>query len=172
MKQKGFTLIELLVVTAIVGVLASVILISLNEAREKGRVAVAVANMRQVATAIQLYYSDTGKYPSDCDRSCTSNTDPFLKPLGVTGWNGPYMSLWDKRHPWNGHLSYFYTSQTGPVIFLDDDAPTSGGNDNTGLVPTSSMQRIDAILDDGNLLSGKVQQASTAGEVTYQLYWH
>lgn len=61
--QKGFTLIELLVVIAIIGLLASVVLLSLNSARQKSRDAKRLADIRQVASALELYYNDCGGYP-------------------------------------------------------------------------------------------------------------
>lgn len=64
MKQKGFTLIELLVVIAIIGLLASVVLVSLNGARQKARVARRVADLKQITTALELYYNDNNsQYP-------------------------------------------------------------------------------------------------------------
>lgn len=62
--QKGFTLIELLVVIAIIGMLSSVVLASLNEARGKARDASRKATMRSLQTALELYYSSYGAYPS------------------------------------------------------------------------------------------------------------
>ncbi|HUD02707.1 MAG TPA: type II secretion system protein [Candidatus Paceibacterota bacterium] len=56
--KKGFTLIELLVVIAIIGILASIVLVSLNSARSKGRDAQRVANLQEMAKAISL--NDTG----------------------------------------------------------------------------------------------------------------
>lgn len=61
--QKGFTLIELLVVIAIIGLLASVVLLSLNSARQKSRDAKRLADMRQLASALELYYNDYSGYP-------------------------------------------------------------------------------------------------------------
>jgi len=60
--QKGFTLIELLVVIAIIGILASVVLASLNSARAKARDARRKSDLRQVATALELYKNTNDTY--------------------------------------------------------------------------------------------------------------
>lgn len=57
-------MIELLVVIAIIGVLASVVLVSLNSARSKSRDAKRVADVRQMQTALELYYNDCNGYPA------------------------------------------------------------------------------------------------------------
>jgi prepilin-type N-terminal cleavage/methylation domain-containing protein len=64
--QRGFTLIELLVVVAIIGLLSSVVLASLNSARQKGRDARRVADLKQLQVALELYYSSQSvpAYPS------------------------------------------------------------------------------------------------------------
>lgn len=63
--KSGFTLIELLVVIAIIGLLSSIVLTSLNGARVKARDTKRAADIKQLATAIQLYYDDNGIYPSN-----------------------------------------------------------------------------------------------------------
>ncbi len=60
---RGFTLIELLVVVAIIGVLSSVVLASLNTARMKARDAQRVSDIRSLETALQMYYSDYNHFP-------------------------------------------------------------------------------------------------------------
>lgn len=62
-KKQGFTLIELLVVIAIIGLLASVVLVSLNSARSKSRNAKRVADMNQIAKALELYFNTCNSYP-------------------------------------------------------------------------------------------------------------
>ena len=59
----GFTLIELLIVIAIIGLLATVILLALSSARVKARDAKRQADMHQLANALELYYQDHGSYP-------------------------------------------------------------------------------------------------------------
>ena len=56
--SKGFTLIELLVVIAIIGLLSSVVLASLNSARDKATAAKVVSEMKALQSAIELYRLD------------------------------------------------------------------------------------------------------------------
>ena len=62
--QKAFTLIELLVVISIIGLLASVILVSLNSARGKSRDTARKQTLRQIQKALELYYDANSSYPS------------------------------------------------------------------------------------------------------------
>ncbi len=64
MKNKGFTLIELLVVISIISLLSSVVLSSLNTARQKSRDARRMSDLRQIQTAVELYFDVNGRYPA------------------------------------------------------------------------------------------------------------
>lgn len=87
--RKAFTLIELLVVIAIIGILAGVVIASLNSARTKGRIASIKSNLKNLQTQAIMYHSDTGTFAGLCnfsDNSVHSSIQPFLDALvGVAG---------------------------------------------------------------------------------------
>ena len=62
-QKKGFTLIELLVVIAIIGLLATLSILALNQARARARDAKRIADVRQMQTALEMYYNEVGDYP-------------------------------------------------------------------------------------------------------------
>lgn len=62
MPPRGFSLIELLVVVAIIGVLSSVVLVSINTARNRGADAAVKENLHTIRNEADLYRDSTGGY--------------------------------------------------------------------------------------------------------------
>lgn len=86
--QQGFTLIELLVVIAIIGILASVVLASLNSARDKAREASIKQAVAQFVRLMALEYSDTGSYTNLNKGSVGTGTG--LTTCAARGFAGNY----------------------------------------------------------------------------------
>ncbi len=85
---KGFTLIELLVVIAIIGLLASIIFVSLGKARARARDAKRLSDMHNIELALEMHFNNHGHYPSISPDSCCDGwdqgpcgNDPFIGAL-------------------------------------------------------------------------------------------
>lgn len=115
-KRKGFTLIELLVVLAIIGLLSTLAVVSLNNAREKSRDSKRLSDVKQMQTALELYFSDQGKYPVSVSALVLGGTG--AKTLSSTnGWaDAAAGTTYMQRVPTNptpGGADYSYTSADG-----------------------------------------------------------
>ena len=72
MNRKGFTLVELLVVIVIIGILATLATVALGSARLKARDARRISDIKQIQTALELYYNDMQRYPTTSEFTLSS----------------------------------------------------------------------------------------------------
>ena len=106
--ERGFTLVELMVVVAIIALLAAIIIPNYVHSRAQASLAESEANIKQIATALELYYADNQAYPA------SGSVGPGLfATVGATGPN-PYLS----STPTNalGHQPYAYTLVGGTGV--------------------------------------------------------
>lgn len=154
-KKKGFTLVELLVVIAIIAILAAIIAPNAFKAIEKSKVATAEADYKAIKTAALSYYSDTGDWPAT-----SANDTGFVKdPIGLKGWNGPYLEKWPNKNPWGG--SYIFRKNSNGSVDVPIGASASNNYKYLELdkVNSKAIERLEADLDGDN--------SGTTGVVRY-----
>lgn len=128
--KKGFTLIELLVVISILGILATLVISNINEARGRARDARKKEDLYQLKTALRLYYNDYQKFPAQCGLNTiagcgSSGTDccpvsgcPEFA-AGGTGCSTVYMSKLPSGLG-TDTISYYYSSITDSFCLKTD----------------------------------------------------
>jgi len=145
--QRGFTLIELLVVIAIIGILASIITVSLNSARAKGRDSKRISDIRTIQLALESYYNDNGSYPTSIYSGSLNNYLPVVPddprdnatPYSYSSYNTTGSTNCTVSKPIGYHLGAGLEDATNPALIRDANgaATPSGGSNcsNPGAVP-------------------------------------
>ena len=153
-KNTGFTLIELLVVVAVIGLLASILLVAVNRVRGLAKISKAKADLAQISTAIARMGIDTNLWTNGCrldyilapvegssnEVSLNSPEGGLVSkpPVGVTdasagcdwtnaavnAWNGPYVQT-NLVDPWGS--PYWFDNDYHPLR----DCPTPNANVST-----------------------------------------
>ncbi len=144
--MKGFTLIELLVVIAIIGILSSVVLASLNTARNKGADTAVKSNLAGARAQAELYYdTNSNSYAGVCGTTAVN---------GVKTINAQVLAAAQATGLTSVNSTYTTTGGTGLATCHDTatawaaEAPLKGGGfycvDSTGAAATSSATMIAA----------------------------
>lgn len=117
-REGGFTLIELLVVIAIIGLLSSVVLVSLNSAKKRARVATRLSDFRQIEKALYMYYDVNGSYPLGTDGENDGDNWQALRTALTPYINLPQDPLFSGSYPLCGRAYHYESDATGRVFRL------------------------------------------------------
>lgn len=88
--ERGFTLIEMMIVVAIIAILVGILVPNFMRARAQAQTAACEANLKEIATALELYETDNDRYPASGTVD-PSNTElqAYLKQTPVDPVAGP-----------------------------------------------------------------------------------
>ena len=139
-KKLGFTLIELLVVVAIIGLLSSIITMSINTSRMRARDARRISDLKQVKTGLDLYFQTGSGYPTQAVWDATVG-------LSLTCSGTPTLQI--PRDPIDPTYRYTYINPSGTTTYSG-----CGGTVSTGyeLEFYSEKKALYYIMNqDGNL---------------------
>lgn len=154
---KGFTLIELLVVIAIIGILASIVMVSLTGAKSKSRDAKRQADLKSIQLALSLYYNDNGFYPKNI--YSTSGTAPS------NGLAPSYLPT-VPRDP-NGSATCTNSGVAGCYKYV---AYGTSANCNAGSNPPLTYHLGAAVEDTSGAATANDVDADTGGTYVYTGY--
>ncbi len=125
----GFTLIEVLVVVAILALLVSILLPSLAKARENGRAAQCLSNLKQTGTAISFYVNDNRSSlpgPSHPLIFVEQFDEQYKNSLDAQGDQYGYESRWFRRQSLLNFLRrYFEKGKSGSLTDQISKCPTN-----------------------------------------------
>jgi general secretion pathway protein G len=111
-RESGFTLVELLVVLAILGLLVAIATPQVLKYLAGAKIDTAKIELKSMATALDLFLLDEGRYPTEQEGLQALVT----KPADIVYWAGPYLKTGATGvplDPWGHPYQYRYPGQNG-----------------------------------------------------------
>ena len=135
--RTGFTMVELMAVLIILGLLAGVVVKNFVGQTERAKVTTTKASLRQLASAVNQFYMDTNRYPTE-DEGLYALIEP---PSDVTNWQpGGYLDTTDvPTDGWGRDFIYELYPESGKpfvIISLGADGLDGGEDYNADLLST------------------------------------
>jgi prepilin-type N-terminal cleavage/methylation domain-containing protein len=114
--SSGFTLIELAIVAALIGILATLGLLTAQNLIQRARASATAAQMAFIRTGVLNLATNCEGLPLTGKRS----GDPGLvsRPKGSTCWFGPYLARWPTTTPFGKGTSFQYKGKKGTMAVL------------------------------------------------------
>lgn len=127
-REKGFTLIELMVVLFILGLLAALVAPRLIGRVGRAKQQAAAAQIQMLATTLDLFYLDVGRYPTSDEGLIIL----YKKPESIPGWTGPYLDKGVPKDPWGREYVYKSPGDHGnyDLFSMGADGSEGGEGDN------------------------------------------
>jgi general secretion pathway protein G len=123
--EAGFTLVEMLVVITIIGLIMALVGPRVLNYLAESKVKTAKIQIQSIASALDLYYLDAGRYPSSADGLAA-----LVQPTGGnSSWNGPYLKGGIvPLDPWGKAYLYRSPGEHGAydVVSLGSDGQEGG----------------------------------------------
>ena len=120
--QAGFTLIELLVVMVIIGLLVALVGPNVMGRAEKAKPQAARAQIENLASALEMFKLDTGRYPTEEEGLAVLRQ----APSGADRWDGPYLRKRVPKDPWDRDYVYRRSGKEFEVLSYGADGATGG----------------------------------------------
>lgn len=131
-QEGGFTLLELLVVLAILGLLAAIAAPQVLKHLGGAKSDAARIQVQTLATTLDLYRLETGRYPSEREGLVAL----VERPPGDPSWDGPYLKRKDSLiDPWGRPYAYRFPGRHGAfdLFSLGADNREGGGGEDKDL---------------------------------------
>lgn len=132
-RRAGVTLLEVLIVMAIMALIVGLAAPRLTDSFGRAKSQAAEIQIANLASALQLFYVDAGRYPSTAE-----GLDALLRaPQGLNGWRGPYLDAQeDIIDPWGRRYEYGGSTDTIPfeLSSLGRDGQRGGTGEDSDIV--------------------------------------